>query len=69
MENTDENMVKTGDENPVNRTSTKTKKYNVSLTRYPTEFEVEATSKEEAVLEARRQFPHVVWESEVREVN
>ncbi len=45
-----------------------TKKYKVSLTRYPEEFEVEATSKEEAVEQAKKKIDWGVWESEVEEL-
>ncbi len=45
-----------------------TKTYEVCLTRYPKEFRVEASSKEEAINKAKEQVDFAVWESEVEEV-
>jgi hypothetical protein len=44
------------------------KLYKVSLTRYPEEFEVFASSEEEAKRKAKEQINWSVWESEVEEV-
>ena len=43
-------------------------KYNVSLTRYPEEFEVEADTEEEAKNIAKSKVNYSVWESEVEEI-
>lgn len=43
------------------------KKYKVSLTRYPEVFEVEASSKKEAIEKAKEKADFAVWESEVAE--
>ena len=48
-----------------NKTAGKTaKKYKVSLTRYPEEFEVEDTSEAEAIEQAKKKVNWSVWESE-----
>lgn len=44
------------------------KKFKVSLTRYPEEFEIEAENATEAVRIAKEQFRGSVWESEVEEI-
>lgn len=40
------------------------KKYKVLLTAYPEEFEIEATTEEEAIRKAKDRFGKSVWESE-----
>jgi len=47
---------------------TMTRKFKVSLTRYPEEFEIEAENSTEAVRLAKEKFRYSVWESEVEEV-
>lgn len=44
------------------------KKYIVCLTRYPQEFEIEATSKAEAIAKAKTKCNFSVWESEANEI-
>ena len=46
------------------------KKWKVSLTRYPEEYEVEATSESEAIEYAKEHFARDwgVWESEAEEI-
>lgn len=44
------------------------KRYIVSLTRYPENFDIVADSKEEAIQKAKDKADFSVWESEVEEI-
>ena len=48
---------------------TETQKFRILLHRYPDEFEVEASSEEEAKNIARRKVNYAPWEIDVEEAN